>query len=136
MGEARIGVDYSGLRTESCYDVVDRPRRHHPVTIAEKDRPGFPTANEDEQITEVFVVDERNDPCFAPFPLAYGHPFAFRIEVPNVEADEFTATNAKPPECFDQTSIAKIVSRQKQFLHLRGLDVVSRSRELMFGCRH
>ncbi len=113
MGEARIGVDYSGLYTENCYDVVDRPRRHHPVTIAEKDRPGFPAANENEQITEVFVVDKRNDPCFAAFALAYGHPLALRIEVPNVEVNEFTATNAEPPECFDQTSIPKIVGAQE-----------------------
>ena len=43
-----------------------------------------------------------------PLPLLNGHPFAFFIEVPNIEMDKFAATNAEPPERFDQTSIPKI----------------------------
>src|SRR5712692_1304852 len=112
MAEARIGVRYSGLRTESRHDVVDRPWSHHAVAIAEKDRPGFPTADEDKQITEVFVVDDGNDTSFATFAFMDRHPFAFNIDVPHVEIDEFTATNAEPPERFDQAPIPEIASGQ------------------------
>ncbi len=95
-----------------------------------------PAADENEQITEIFIMNDGNDPCFAAFALVDGHPFAFRIEVPNIEIDEFAATNAEPSERFDQTSIPKIVGAQEQFSHVRWLDVIGRSGELLLGCRH
>jgi hypothetical protein len=101
MGEARIGVRYSGVNSESRRDPVDRRQRHRTIVIAEKDRPRFPTVDEDEQITEILVINDGNDPCFAAFALVEDYPFAFFIEVPNIEIDEFATTNAEPPECFD-----------------------------------
>ena len=56
MGEARVGIRHSSLRTESRHDAVDRPERHRTLAIAEKDRPAFPTADEDEKITEILVI--------------------------------------------------------------------------------
>ena len=70
MGETRIGVCYSSLSSESRHDVVDRPQRHRTMAISEKDRSGFPTADENEKIAEILVIDDGNDPCFAAFALA------------------------------------------------------------------
>ncbi len=100
MDEPRIGIHDSGLSTESRHDPVDRPQRHRTMAIAEKDRSRFPTADEHEKITEILVINDRNDPCFAAFALVDGHPFALFIEVPNIETDEFAAANAEPPERF------------------------------------
>jgi hypothetical protein len=66
----------------------------------------------------------------------YGHPFAFCIEVPDIEIDELAATNAKPPKCFNQTSIPKIAGAQEQFSHISWLEVIGRGGELVLGCRH
>jgi hypothetical protein len=40
------------------------------MAISEKDRSGFPTADENEKIAEILVIDDGNDPCFAAFALA------------------------------------------------------------------
>jgi hypothetical protein len=112
MGEARIGVGYAGLYAERRHNAVDRPQRHRPVAIAEKDGPRFSTANEHEQITEILVINDGNDPCFSAFALADYHAFAFHIDVSHIESGEFTTTHAEPPECFEQTSIPKIVGAQ------------------------
>ena len=125
-----------GVSTESRHDPVDRPQRHRTMAIAEKDRSRFPTADEHEKITEILVINDRNDPCFAAFALVDGHPFALFIEVPNVETDEFAAANAEPPERFEQASIPEIAGAQEQFLHVRGLDVIGRGGKLLLGCRH
>ena len=108
MREPRIGIRDSGLSTKIGHDSVDRPQRHRTIAIAEKDRPRFPIADENEKITEILVINDRNDPCFAAFALVDDHSFAFFIEVPNIEIDEFAATNTEPPECFDQASIPEI----------------------------
>ena len=88
MDEPRIGIPDSGLSTKSRHDPVDRPQRHRTMAIAEKDRSRFPTADEHEKITEILVINDRNDPCFAAFALVDDHSFAFFIEVPNIEIDE------------------------------------------------
>ena len=108
MREPGIGIHDSGLVPEVPHDSVHRSQGHRTIAIAEKDRSGFPTADEQEQITEIFVVNDGNHPCFATLALADGHPFAFFVEVPDIEIDELTATNTEPPERFDQTSIPKI----------------------------
>ena len=136
MGEARIGIRYSGLNTKSRHDSVDRPQRHRTIAIAEKDRPSFSAADEDEKITEILVIDDGYDPRFAAFAFADRYPFAFFIEVSHVKMDELAAANPEPPERFDETSIPKIVGAQEQFSHVRGLEVIGRGGELVFGCRH
>jgi hypothetical protein len=136
VGEARIGIHYSGLGTEIRHDAVDRPQRHRTMAIAEKDRPRFSTADEDEQITEILVIDDGNDPCFTAFALVDGHPFAFLIEVSHIEIDEFAATHAEPPEGFDQASIPEIAGAQEQFSHVSRLEVIGRGGKLLRGCRH
>ncbi len=83
------------------------------MAIAEKDRPAFPTTHEKEKITEILVIDDRDDPCFAAFTFVDGHAFAFHIDVPNIEMGEFVATNTEPPERFDQASIPKIGGTQE-----------------------
>ena len=97
MGEAGIGVGHSGFNAKYLDNVVDRPRGHLPVTVTQKKRAGFPIADENQQIAEVFVVDDRNDPGFAAFALLDDHPFALDIEVADIQFDEFAATNAQPP---------------------------------------
>ena len=109
MREPGIGIHDSGLVTEVRHDSVHRSQGHRTIAIAEKDRSGFTTADEQEKITEIFIVNDGNHPCFAAFALADGYPFAFFVEVPDIEVNELTATNAEPPERFDQTSIPKIV---------------------------
>ncbi len=74
MCESRIGICDPGVSTESRHDQVDRPQRHRTMAIAEKDRPRFPTADEHEQITEICIMNDGNDPCFAAFALVDGHP--------------------------------------------------------------
>jgi hypothetical protein len=64
--------------------------------------------DENDQVAEVFVVDDRNDSGFATFALLNRHVFAFHIEVANIELDEFATTNTQPPQRFDQTAIAKM----------------------------
>ena len=71
------------------------------MAIAQKDRPRFSTTDEHEQVTEILIINDGNDPCFAAFALVDGHAFALCIAVPNIEMDEFAATNAEPPEGFD-----------------------------------
>ena len=110
MRKPGIGIRDSGLVTEVRYDAVHRSQGHRTIAIAEEDRSGFTTADEQEQITEIFVVNDGNHPYFATLALADGYPFAFFVEVPHIEIDELAATNAEPPERFDQTSIPKIVS--------------------------
>jgi hypothetical protein len=78
------------------------------VGILRKIWPGFPIADENHQIAEVFVVDDWNDPDFAAFALLDNHSFALNIEVTDIELDEFAATNAQPLQRFDQTAISKI----------------------------
>ena len=113
MGEPRIRVHDSGLGTDSRHDPVNRPQRHRTLAIAQKDRSAFPTADEEDQITEILVIDDRNDPGFAAFTFMDRHAFAFHINVSNIEMDEFVATNAEPPEGFNQTSIPKIVGAKE-----------------------
>jgi hypothetical protein len=48
-------------------------------------------------------------PEIASFSLADSRPFAFFVEVPDIEMDELAATNTEPAERFDQTPIPKIV---------------------------
>jgi len=106
------------------------------MAIAEKNRPSLSTANEHEQVTEIFVINDGNDPCFAAFALVDGYPFALCIAVPHIEMDKFAATNAEPPEGFDQASIPEIAGAQEQFSHVSGLEVIGRGGELVLGCRH
>lgn len=136
MGQPRIGIHDAGLSTESRHNPVDRPQRHRMMAIAQKHWPRFPTADEHEQVAEVVVIDDRNDPGFAAFTLMDSDPFALCIEVPHIEMDEFTAANAKPPERFDQTSIPKIAGAQEQFSHVSGLEVIGRGGKLVLGYSH
>src|SRR5262245_65798743 len=73
MGEARIGIRYSGLNTKSRHDSVDRPQRHRTIAIAEKERPSFSAADEDEKITEILVIDEGYDPGVCDFGCGCGY---------------------------------------------------------------
>ena len=136
MGKAGIGISHPGFDAKRRHNVVDQSRCHHPVAVAQKDRAGFPTANEHEQVAEVFVVNERDDPGFAAFALPDRHPFAFDIEIADIELEEFAPPHAQPPQRFDETSIPKIGSRQEQFPHVSRSEVIRRSGELMFRCRH
>ena len=74
------------------------------------------------------IINDGNDPCFAAFALVYSHAFAFCIEVPNTERDEFAATNPEPPEGFDQASIPEIAGVQEQLSDVSGLEMISRGR--------
>jgi hypothetical protein len=65
-------------------------------------------ADENDQIAEVFVVDDRNDPGFAAFTLLNHYAFALHIKVTDIKLDEFATANAQPPQRFDQTAVAKI----------------------------
>src|ERR1043166_3893466 len=136
MSEPGIWIHNSGLVTKVRHHSVHRPQSNRTIAIAEEDRSGFPTADEEEQITEILIIDDGNHPCFATLALADGYPFAFFIKVPHIEIDKLAATNTEPPERFDQTSIPKIVGLQEQFLHVRGLEVIGRGGKLMLGCRH
>ena len=75
-------------------------------------------------------------PVFCRLCPCRSYPFAFWIKVPHIKIDEFAATNAEPPERFDQTSIPKIAGAQEQFVHVRRLDVIGRGWELVSGCSH
>jgi hypothetical protein len=108
MREAGIGIGDPGFDTNRLDNVVNRPRGHLPVPVTQKDWPGFAMADENEEIAEVFVVDDRNDPGFTAFALLNRHAFAFNIEIPDIELEEFATANAQPPERFDQTTIPKI----------------------------
>jgi len=66
-----------------------------------KDRPRFSTTDEHEQVTEILIINDGNDPGFAAFAFVDGDPFTMCIAVPHIEMDEFAATNAQPPERFD-----------------------------------
>jgi hypothetical protein len=136
MGEAGIGIGHPSFDAKRRHNVVDQARCHHPVAVTQKDRAGFPTADEHEQVTEVFVVNDRDDPSFITFTLLDRHPFALDIEVADIELEEFAAPNAQPPQRFDETSIPKIGRRQEQLPHVSRSEVISRSGELMFRCRH
>ena len=57
VGETRVGIHDSGLNTKRRHDAVDRPQRHRTIAIAQKDRPGLSTANENEKVTEIFVIN-------------------------------------------------------------------------------
>ena len=97
MREARIGIGYSGFDANRLDDVVDRPRSHLPVPVTQKNGPGFPVADENDQVAEVFVVNNWNDSGFATFALLNRHAFALNIEVTDIELDEFATANAQPP---------------------------------------
>ena len=97
MGEAGIGIGYSGFRAEGGDNVVDQSWSHDAVAIAEKDGPGFPAADEDQHVAEILVVDERDDPGFPAFPFADHDPFAVGVEVADIEVNEFTAPHTQPP---------------------------------------
>ncbi len=136
MGETRIGIGHPGFDAKSRHNVVDRSRRHHPVAVTQKDRASFPTANEEQQVAEVFVVNEGDDAGFPAFALTDRHPFAFDIEVSDIELDAFTTTNAHPPQRLEEAPIPKIGRRQEQFPYVRRFEVIGRGGELVFGCRH
>jgi hypothetical protein len=126
MREPGIGMLHdAGLVTEVRHDAGHRSQGHRTMAIAEKDRSGFPTADEQEQSTEIFVVHDGNHPCCAAFALVDGHPFAFFVEVSDIESGALAATNAEPPERFDHTAIPKIVGAQEQFSYVSGLAVIS-----------
>ena len=72
MREPGIGIRDSGLVTEVRHDSVHRSQGHRTIAIAEEDRSGFTTANEQEQITEIFVVNDGNHPYFATLALWIG----------------------------------------------------------------
>jgi hypothetical protein len=78
----------------------DRPRGHLPVPVTQKNRCGFPIADENDQVAEVFVVDDRNDPGFAAFAFLNRHAFALNIKVTDIELDEFATTNAQTTTTF------------------------------------
>ena len=48
MREAGIGIGYPGFDANRLDNVVDRPRGHLPVPVTQKDRPGFPIADEND----------------------------------------------------------------------------------------
>lgn len=108
MGKAGIRIGYPGFCANRLDNVINRPRDHLPVSVTQKNRASFPIADENDEVAEVFVVNNRNDPGFAAFALLNHHSFALNIEVTDIELDEFTATNPEPPERFNQTAIAKI----------------------------
>src|SRR5262249_55882114 len=54
----------------------------------------------------------------------------------DIELREFTATDAQPPQRFDEATIPKIGSSQKQFPHVRWFEVIGRGGELVLGCGH
>lgn len=93
-------------------------------------------ADAHDQVAEVFVVNNRNDPGFAAFALLNRHALARHIEITDIELDAFATTNAQPPPRFDQTAIAKIGCRQESFAQISWPDVIGRSSELVLGCRH
>ena len=109
IAKTRIRIRHPSLSPKIGHDMVNRPGRHRAIAITEKDRPGFSTANEDEQVTEIVIVDDRNDACFAAFAFVNGYAFALHIEVTYIEMDQFITTNPEPPKRFDQASIPKLV---------------------------
>ena len=54
-------------------------------------------ADENDQVAEVFIVNNRNEPSLAAFALLNRHAFALNIEVTHIELDEFATANAQPP---------------------------------------
>src|SRR4030095_8849567 len=75
MCEPALGIHNSGLVTKFRHDAVHRPQRHRTIAIAEEDRSGFSTADEEEQITEILIINDGNHPCFATLALADNDPF-------------------------------------------------------------
>ena len=108
-----MGIGCSGFDANRLDDVVNRSRGHLSVPVTQKNRAGFAMADENDQVAEVFVVNDRNDPGFAAFTLLNRHAFALHIEVTDIELDAFAATNAQPPQRFDQTAIAKVSRGQE-----------------------
>ena len=51
-------------------------------------------ADENDQVAEVFIVDDRNDSGFAAFTLLNRYSFALHIEVTDIELNQLAATNA------------------------------------------
>ncbi len=78
------------------------------MVLVEKDWSHFSTAEENEKVAEIVVINDGNDTRFAAFALVDGHQFALFIDVLNVEIDEFASANAEPPERFDSASIPEI----------------------------
>ena len=82
MPEAGIGISHAGFRTQRGHNVVDQPRGHGTGAVTEKDGSSFPAADEEEHVTEVFVIEDGNDPRFPAFPLTNRDSFTFHIEIP------------------------------------------------------